>query len=71
MERNELIIPSLLATDLERALKTALERGLPYSMLYILEYFEIDAGGLRWSRILRTAGHFAYILLWSVIWVVD
>lgn len=49
----------------------ALERGLPQPLLSIIEYFDIDDGGLRFGRACFMAGHFANILLWTAFafWV--
>ncbi len=53
-------------TDVEQDFKEARERGLPQPILYVAEYLSVDSEGLRWHRAFRNAGHFAYILLWSV-----
>lgn len=39
-------------------------RGLPQPILYVAEYFGVDAGGLTWQRSVRLAGHFVFILEW-------
>ncbi len=56
-------------TDVEQDFKEARERGLPQPILYVAEYLSVDSEGLRWHRAFRNAGHFAYILLWSVVYV--
>ena len=50
--------------EMEQEYEKARERGLPQPILYIAEYFGADAGGLRWTRGFRQAGHFVYITLW-------
>ena len=41
-----------------------LYHGLPQPLMYVAEFFTVDAGGLRWIRVMREAGHFTYIILW-------
>ncbi|KAL4228918.1 hypothetical protein ACF0H5_011959 [Mactra antiquata] len=49
----------------------ALDQGLPQSLLSIIEYFDIDDGGLRFGRAVFMAGYFANILMWAAFsfWV--
>lgn len=42
----------------------ALERGLPYPILTVVEYLSQDAAGFSWSRQYRMAGYYSYIILW-------
>lgn len=42
----------------------ALERGLPYPILTVVEYLSQDEAGFSWSRQYRLAGYYAYISLW-------
>lgn len=42
----------------------ALERGLPYPILTVVEYLSQDDGGFNWSRQYRSAGYYTYIILW-------
>lgn len=42
----------------------ALERGLPYPILTVVEYLSQDAAGFSWSRQYRLAGYYSYITLW-------
>jgi len=49
---------------MDTSYRDARRRGLPETILYVAEYFHMDEGGLRWTRNIRLAGHFAYILLW-------
>ncbi|KAI0221519.1 hypothetical protein LSAT2_027159 [Lamellibrachia satsuma] len=59
-------------TDMDTSYRDARQRGLPEAILYVAEYFHMDEGGLRWTRNIRLAGHFAYILLWASFasWIV-
>lgn len=41
----------------------ALERGLPYPILTVVEYLSQDDAGFNWSRQYRLAGYYSYILL--------
>lgn len=41
----------------------ALERGLPYPILTVVEYLSHDEAGFSWSRQYRLAGYYSYILL--------
>lgn len=43
---------------------SALERGLPYPILTVVEYLSQDDGGFSWSRKYRMAGYYASIMLW-------
>lgn len=42
----------------------ALERGLPYPILTVVEYLSQDAAGFSWSRQYRLAGYYSHITLW-------
>lgn len=42
----------------------ALEKGLPYPILTVVEYLSQDDAGFNWSRQYRSAGYYASILLW-------
>lgn len=42
----------------------ALERGLPYPILTVVEYLSQDDAGFNWSRQYRAAGYYSYIVLW-------
>lgn len=42
----------------------ALERGLPYPILTVVEYLSQDEAGFNWSRQYRLAGYYSYIILW-------
>lgn len=41
----------------------ALERGLPYPILTVVEYLSQDDAGFNWSRQYRAAGYYTYIML--------
>lgn len=44
--------------------QNALERGLPYPILTVVEYLSQDEAGFSWSRQYRMAGYYSYIILW-------
>lgn len=44
--------------------QNALERGLPYPILTVVEYLSQDEAGFSWSRQYRAAGYYTYIMLW-------
>lgn len=44
--------------------REAEERGTPYPILWIAEYFTLDGEQIRWGRKFRTAGWYAHIFLW-------
>ena len=52
--------------DIKNSYRAALDRGLPYPIIYTLEFFRVDEGGFVWQRSMRSAGHFTYIIFWSV-----
>ncbi|KAH7731200.1 phosphoribosylformylglycinamidine synthasechloroplastic [Aphelenchoides avenae] len=43
-------------------LQSALEKGLPYPILKVIEYFSVDAGFI--GRQYRLAGHYTHVFLW-------
>ncbi|CAH0546706.1 unnamed protein product [Brassicogethes aeneus] len=51
--------------------KEALERGLPYPILTVAEYFTLGQDGLAWGGQYRAAGYFAIIMLWTsfTVWL--
>ena len=57
--------------DIKNSYRVALERGLPLPIIYTLEFFNVDDGGFIWQRAIRSAGHFTYIIFWSVCLCVD
>lgn len=46
--------------------REALERGLPYPILTVSEYFTVGQEGLAWGGQYRAAGYFAIIMLWLI-----
>lgn len=42
----------------------ALERGLPYPILTVVEYLSQDDAGFNWSRKYRAAGYYTTMMLW-------
>jgi len=42
----------------------ALQRGLPYPILTVVEYLSQDEAGFNWSRQYRSAGYYTSIMLW-------
>lgn len=42
----------------------ALERGLPYPILTVVEYLSQDEAGFSWSRQYRLAGYYSHVILW-------
>lgn len=48
---------------------TALERGLPYPILTVVEYLSQDDAGFNWSRQYRAAGYYSSIVLWLSVCV--
>lgn len=47
----------------------ALQRGLPYPILTVVEYLSQDEAGFNWSRQYRLAGYYSYIILWLSIFL--
>lgn len=52
------------ASEVSQEFRAAEFRGLPYPILWIAEYFTLDAEQIRWFRKFRQAGWYAHILLW-------
>jgi dual oxidase maturation factor 1 len=50
--------------QMEREYNAALQKGLPYPILTVAEYFALDAEGFCWGRMYRQAGYYAHIMLW-------
>ncbi|XP_055848795.1 dual oxidase maturation factor 1 [Episyrphus balteatus] len=53
------------ATDMSTNYRDALQRGLPYPILTVAEYFSLGREGFSWGGQYRAAGYFASILLWT------
>jgi hypothetical protein len=47
--------------------RLALEKGLPFPLLTVAEYFTLDSEGFAWGRTYREAGYYTSIFLWYVI----
>lgn len=47
----------------------ALERGLPFPILTVVEYLSQDEAGFSWSRQYRLAGYYSSIILWLSVCV--
>lgn len=50
--------------QMRREYHHALERGLPFPILTVVEYLSQDEAGFNWSRQYRLAGYYTSILLW-------
>ncbi|CAG0900599.1 unnamed protein product [Darwinula stevensoni] len=53
------------ADDIKRDYRRALQKGLPYPILTVAEYFTLDSEGFCWGRRYREAGYYGCILLWA------
>uniref|UniRef100_A0AC34RHK6 Uncharacterized protein n=1 Tax=Panagrolaimus sp. JU765 TaxID=591449 RepID=A0AC34RHK6_9BILA len=51
-------------TSMEAELKNALEKGLPYPILKVIEYLSVDRAGFTWGRKYRLAGYYTDVILW-------
>lgn len=49
---------------MQHDLHDGLQKGLPYPILSIIEYFSVDKAGFVWGRRYRLAGYYTCILLW-------
>ena len=47
-----------------REFRDAQNKGLPYPILWIAEYFTLDGEGVRWGRHYRQAGYYTHIVIW-------
>ncbi|XP_002732268.1 dual oxidase maturation factor 1-like [Saccoglossus kowalevskii] len=52
------------AGPISREFRAAQYKGLPYPILWIVEYFTLDGEEIRWGRSYRTAGFFTHICMW-------
>lgn len=50
--------------QIQREFRSALQKGLPFPILTVVEYFSLDEAGFAWGRHYREAGYYAGILLW-------
>lgn len=54
----------LTSDQMGDSFREALERGLPFPILTVAEYFSVGQEGLSWGGQYRAAGHYATIMLW-------
>merc|ERR1712001_475441 len=61
------------ATQIKEDYIAALQKGLPFPILTVGEYFTVDAEGFCWGRNYRDAGYFTCIFLWMAfaLWVLS
>ncbi|XP_068239415.1 dual oxidase maturation factor 1-like isoform X2 [Palaemon carinicauda] len=59
------------AGQIQRDFRAAQQRGSPYPILWVAEYFTFDGEGIRFGRHYRTAGWYSHIALWAAFptWV--
>ena len=53
-----------LAGMFNREFREGQQKGLPYPILWIAEYFVLDGEGVRWGRHYRQAGYYSHIMMW-------
>ncbi len=53
-----------LASQINNEYYSALEKGVPYPILLVAEYFTMDGESIRWGRGYRLAGFYTHALLW-------
>lgn len=49
---------------MEESFREALQRGLPFPILTVAEYFTTGQEGLGWGGKYRAAGYYAIVMLW-------
>lgn len=54
----------IFAGRVAREFRAAEQRGMPYPILWIAEYFTLDGEQIRWGRKFRLGGWYAHIFLW-------
>lgn len=56
-----------------REYRKAKEKGLPYPILWTVEYFTVDEGNFRHGRYYRLAGWYCHIALWTAfpLWILS
>merc|ERR1711971_1318380 len=61
------------ATQMKEDYIPALQKGLPFPILTVGEYFTVDAEGFCWGRNYREAGYYTSIFLWMAfaLWVLS
>ncbi|XP_042888706.1 dual oxidase maturation factor 1-like isoform X2 [Penaeus japonicus] len=55
---------TLKAGQIQRDFRAAQQRGIPYPILWVAEYFTYDGEGFRFGRHYRLSGWFAHICVW-------
>lgn len=50
--------------EMEESFREALQRGLPFPILTVAEYFTVGQEGLAWGGKYRAAGYYAFVMLW-------
>eukprot|EP00128_Syssomonas_multiformis_P016070 Colp12_sorted_trinity150504_noHs@3741 len=60
------------AGRINREFRAHQERGVPYPILFVAEYFTLDGDEIRWGRYYRLAGHYTFIMVWTAFasWLV-
>merc|ERR1712088_454938 len=61
------------ATQIREDYRAALQKGLPFPILTVGEYFTVDAEGFCWGRNYREVGYYTSIFLWMAfaLWVLS
>ncbi|XP_038077762.1 dual oxidase maturation factor 1-like [Patiria miniata] len=59
------------AGRINREFRDAQWKGLPYPILWIVEYFTLDGEDIRWGRSYRVAGFYTFMVMWTAfcLWV--
>ncbi|XP_063984088.1 dual oxidase maturation factor 1 [Diachasmimorpha longicaudata] len=52
-------------TEMSDAFKSSLQRGTPFPIISLAEYFSLHQEGFSWGTRYREAGHWASIILWT------
>ena len=58
------ILFNFVAGMFNREFREGQQKGLPYPILWIAEYFVLDGEGVRWGRHYRQAGYYSHIMMW-------
>ncbi|VDN37145.1 unnamed protein product [Cylicostephanus goldi] len=56
-------ISGVPVSSMVEELRSAYQRGLPYPILSVLEYFSLNQDAFDWGRHYRTAGHYTHAAL--------
>jgi len=59
--------------SMQRDFGDALQKGLPYPIMSVIEYLSVDKAGFIWGRLYRLAGYYTRILLWLsfAVWLLQ